>query len=73
MPVADHPVHPMTRRADAALYGCHSINGHKRQDSYYTMSGAWVKDTLSRECHYCVSPSGLTDAACNGCTHRRTP
>ena len=71
-PVADHPVHPMTRRDCLRVQGCHSNNGHKRQDSYLTMGGEWVKDTMSRECQYCLSPDGLVDKACDGCTHRRT-
>lgn len=85
-PVDDHPIHPMTVLAGNAPWGCHSINGHQQKrtvrvkDGYrYDMLSDSMKlisrliaDPMSKECQYCISPDGMTDSRCDGCTKRRT-
>jgi hypothetical protein len=77
MPVEDHPVHELTRLADDAKYGCHSVQERStgyyvrvrdyRPDGTYVTINRFVPDRGSRECRYDFSQ---TDRRCSECSRQ---
>lgn len=81
MPVENHPVHEKTRIGADFRYGCHNrkdfasgyraidrVAGSNGYEAVWHMCSVVIPFTMSRDCQYDLSAS---DAACEGCKHRR--